>query len=113
MARVGNLFTVRGQLGALIRVYCDNDARWQLKPDRPDDPDPNSQRGNPNQQEWIDPSNHLSHIGPTCATNPLMVARTYKTPYDDADGDNDFENRVTITVIDQGSSPRDLFADGI
>ena len=111
MARVSNLRLPmpRARRNAQIRVYCDNDARFVLKPDRPNDI-PNAQR-TLQTQEWNDTSNKLSHFGPTCkansdlafATSPIF-ARTYGISY--AEAGEDLENRVAITVIAQDPSPR-------
>ena len=105
MARIVHAYPVEPdeRSSAPIRVYCDNDIRWQLKPDRPNDPSPNS--GRPiNQQEWFDNSNTLSHYGTTCATDPTILAATYSTPYQE-NGVTDLDRRVTITVTDQIQSP--------
>ena len=105
MARIVHTYTVEQdeRLYAAIRVYCDNDIRWQLKPDRPNDPSPNSGRPS-SQQEWFDTSNTLSHYGTTCATDPTILAATYSTPYTE-NGVTDMDGRVTITVTDQILSP--------
>ena len=105
MARVVHTYPLdpNDRLFASIRVYCDNDIRWQLKPDRPNDLFPNSRRPT-RYQEWFDNSNTLSHYGPTCATDPSIIAATYSTPYTE-NGVTDVDGRVTITVTDQIQSP--------
>lgn len=114
MARVAGINSppVQNRNIARIRVYCDNDARfkpkWQFG-ERPDDQDPNRLRFDPTSpfydldlQEWVDKKNDLSHIGRTCATDPTILARTYRTTYDDGHH-NDLQYRVTITVSDRGA----------
>ena len=98
-ARIANLEEADRRANAQIRIYCDNDSRWELRPDRPNDPLPNSQRTDPNTQEWVDERDHMSHYGRTCKTGPLILATTYITPYNQ-DGSDDATDHVTITVRD-------------
>ena len=85
---------------AQLRIFCDNDNRWVLKPDRLGDPSPNSRRTNPDEQEWIDERNQMSHRGRTCKTGPTILARAYTKAYNE-DGSNDPTDHITITVSDQ------------
>lgn len=73
-----------------IRIYCDNDvtsktggttARWQLVPDRDQDPDwnKNSQRVGKNSQEWYDQVNFVRRSLDTLGCqDPGTLAETCK-----------------------------------
>lgn len=62
---LSNLWSTTYQAPSYIRFYCDNDAhdsptaRWQLVPDRADDPTPNSQKTLNVDQEWFDQYNYM------------------------------------------------------
>ncbi|KAK4690717.1 hypothetical protein P7C71_g6139, partial [Lecanoromycetidae sp. Uapishka_2] len=89
------MVSARSQNPSYIRFYCDNDAhdwptaRYQLVPDREDDPIPNSQKEPNVDQEWFDQYNYMrvSTVNPfKCQyINPLnptwrLVAYVTATP---------------------------------
>ncbi|KAL8742785.1 MAG: hypothetical protein Q9190_004793, partial [Brigantiaea leucoxantha] len=59
--RVASLTAGNSQY-SILRIYCDNDRRWKLLPDKKGDPDPNSKRP-VDDQIWYDPLNLALQIG--------------------------------------------------
>ncbi|KAF2753310.1 hypothetical protein EJ05DRAFT_504959 [Pseudovirgaria hyperparasitica] len=83
MAEIGNLKSTDNSATASIRIYCDNDARWTLAPDRPDTPEGQKNKDKkPSDQYWVDNENGLRKRGPPSCKDSGMMGVTYHSRTD-------------------------------
>ena len=68
MKGIGGITAKSDLKDASIRIYCDNDQRWQLDGDRPDTPvDKQNANQSPQNQWWVDKTNGFRTKGiPGC-----------------------------------------------
>jgi len=81
MSGVSQLAETPDLNGADIRIYCDEDARWQLQKDRRRKdgtllPDPNSDR-DPEDQLWVDDVNGIFYRGPPGCKDQGTIAEVF------------------------------------
>lgn len=105
MGGLSNLMEVTTRSTSDVRIYCDQDARWSLYPDRKDLPagsTANSQLP-ADKQRWVDLTNRMTYRGPPGCKDGDTIAEVFPLPLSKSNGES--ANRATMTLCQPYINP--------